>query len=153
MHMKDIFNFELKKITKRLELVRTELRANSTWDLLFYQGDFDTENLDDVRCIAQCHQCFKSWFNIGFRDFESNRLSDLVRDGLLSAEDISNYQLAEVFSMGDSVFYRTKLEAGANYVAVKCTRCNTHHFLVLGITETQPTRYAGALNGMWLMRE
>lgn len=151
--MQNIFNFEFVKITKPLQFVRTELRSKDRWDNLFYQGDFDSEDHNEVRCIVQCQQCFKSWFNIGFRDFNGNNLSDLIRDGLLSQEDITNYQLAEVLALGDYIIYKTMLEASANYSAVVCNRCNTKHFLVLGITETQPTRYAGALQGVWLIRD
>lgn len=133
--------------------MRTEIRSKERWDNLFYQGDFDSENHDEVRCIVQCPECFKSWFNIGFRDFDGKRVSDLVRSNYLPLENITNYQIAEIAAIGDFVVYKTLLEAEANYVSVFCKRCNTKHLIVLGITETQPTRYAGALQGVWLIRD
>lgn len=59
----------------------------------------------------------------------------------------------EIAAIGDFVVYKTLLEAEANYVSVFCKRCNTKYLIVLGITETQPTRYVGALLGVWLIRD
>jgi hypothetical protein len=151
--MTDLFNFSFVPVTRPLRFVATELLSQKQWDNVFYQGDLDSDNTDEIRCVAQCPHCFKSWFNIAFRDFDAHKVADLVRNGFLSTEDISNYHIAEIVALGDFVIYKTMLGATAHYVAVVCKRCSTKHLLVMGITEVQPTRYAGALQGIWLVRD
>lgn len=151
--MSNRFRFEFVKVVKQLQFVSTEVLSASRWEHLFYDGDYDNENIDEVRAIVQCPHCYKSWFDIGVRDFEKNNLSDLVRSGFVSAEDISNFHIAEVKQLGDMTIYRTALGGSAQYVQVHCQRCSTSHLVVLSITEVQPTRYAGAVQGVWMVRE
>jgi len=147
------FRFDFLKVTKPLRFVSTEVLSKQQWDNIFYDGDFDSENTDEVRAIVQCPHCFKSWFDIGVRDFEKNNISDLVNHGWLSDADINNYHIAEIKRTGDFTIYKTQVGGSAHYVYVFCKRCSARHFIVLSLTEVQPTRYAGAVQGVWLVQE
>jgi hypothetical protein len=147
----DIFNFGFLKVDHKLQFVSTEVLSKSTWENLFFDGDFDSE-YSEVRAIVQCPHCFKAWFNIRYEDFEKNSLSDLVGKGYVAVEDVSIYHLAEIKRIGDFTVYKTQIGGAAHYVHVHCKRCLSKHFIVLSITEFQPARYCGAIQGVWLVR-
>lgn len=147
-----LFNFEFLKVAHKLQFVSTEVLSKGTWDNIFFDGDFDTDYAE-VRAIVQCPHCFKSWFNIAYSDFEKNNLADLVKTGLIAVEDISIYHIAEIKKTGDFTIYKTHVGGTAHYAFVNCKRCSTKHFIVLSVTEFQPTRYCGAVQGVWLVRD
>lgn len=148
----DLFKFDFLKVTKQLQFVSTEVLSKQQWDNIFFDGDFDSDYAE-VRAVVQCPHCFKSWFNIPYTDFEKNTISDLVKHGWLSDEDINNYHIAEIKRMGDFTIYKTQVGGAAHYVYVFCKRCLSKHLVVLSVTEVQPTRYAGAVQGVWLVRD
>ena len=65
-----MFDFEILKIEKKLTIWNVELLSRQPWDNLFYRGEFLTEDIINIRCITPCPNCFLSWFNICFADFE-----------------------------------------------------------------------------------
>jgi hypothetical protein len=146
-----LFKFDFLKVTHKLQFVSTEVLSKTTWDNLFYDGDFDTDH-EEVRAIIQCPHCFKSWFNISYYDFAKNNLADLVNNGMVAVEDISIYHLAEIKKTGDFTIYKTINGGAAHYAFVLCTRCSSKHFIVLSLSEFQPVRYCGAVQGIWLTR-
>ncbi len=148
----NLFKFDFLHVTKKLQFVSTEVLSKSTWENIFFDGDFDTDYAE-VRAIVQCPHCFKSWFNIANSDFEKNNVSDLVKSGMISEEDISIYHIAEIKKTGDFVIYKTQVGGPAHYAYVFCKRCSTKHFVVLSVTEFQPARYCGAVQGVWLVTE
>jgi hypothetical protein len=148
----DLFKFDFLKVTHQLQFVSTEVLSKGTWDHVFFDGDFDTYS-EEVRAVVQCRHCFRSWFNIAYRDFEKNNLSDLANNGMLAVEDISVYHIAEIRKTGDFTIYKTQNGGAAHYAFVFCKKCSTKHFIVLSVSEFQPGRYCGAVQGVWLVRE
>lgn len=149
-----IFNFEIVPVDKKLDIWNHELLSNDRWDNLFYRGQFFEKEIDMIRCITPCRNCYHSWFNITYLDFYKNSLQQLVKDNYLTNEIIKEKGIAEISDFGkDAYYYKIKLEASAEYVQVRCKSCNTKHFLVLGITETQPGLYGGQLHGVWRIKE
>lgn len=153
MSIENIFNFEIIPVDKKLEIWNCELYSSERWDHLFYRGEFSQNELNKIRCIDPCRNCYNSWFNISFEEFDKNKLKQLINDKYLSNEQIIESKIAEIVTFGQDYFYKTKLDAPANYVQVKCKSCNTIHFMVLGITETQPGLYGGQLQGVWRIKE
>jgi hypothetical protein len=153
MSLDNIFNFEIIPVDRKLEIWNSELYSAGRWDNLFYRGQFLQNELNYIRCIDPCRNCYKSFFNISFLDFNKNELRQLVKDNYLTNEIIKEKGLAQISELGQEFIYDIKIEATANYVQVKCKSCNTKHFLVLGITETQPGLYGGQLHGVWRIKE
>lgn len=148
----NIFNFDYVSIDKPINIGHLELLATNTWDYLFYRGQFFQHEIEHIRCIVPCPNCYLSHFNIGFSQFESNKVSDLVKNGFLSESLIKEKKLCiikKIFT-GEN-FYTTLLDCPANYAAVQCNQCKTKHLIILGLTETQPGLYAGQLHGIWKM--
>lgn len=149
----NIFNFEIIPVDSKLEIWNSELNSTGRWDNLFYRGEFSQDVLESIRCITPCRNCYQSWFNISFFDFNKNDLKQLVKDNFLTNEIIKEKGIAEISEFGEEYYYKIKLEGAANYVQVNCKTCNTKHFLVLGIVETQPGLYGGQLHGVWRVKE
>jgi hypothetical protein len=148
-----MFDFEILKIEKKLTIWNVELLSRQPWDNLFYRGEFLTEDIINIRCITPCPNCFLSWFNICFADFEKNNLSDLVKEKFISKEIIVENQMSEYTLLTDgSLYFTTKLGCKANYSLVICRKCQTKHLLILGLSETQPCLYAGQIHGIWRLR-
>ena len=150
--MSDIFNFDFLRVDHKLQFVSTEVLSKSTWENLFFDGDLDSDYAE-VRAVIQCPHCFKSWFNIPYKDFDKNNLSELIVKGYIAVEDVSIYHLAEIKKTGDFTVYSTQIGGAAHYSYVLCKRCSSKHLIVLSVTEFQPTRYCGAVQGVWLVRD
>lgn len=148
-----MFKFSILPILGKLEIWNTELVSKDRWDNLFYRGQFLDSELEQIRCITPCKNCYLSWFNISFYDFEKNKLSQLVLDGFLTNEQINESGIADISEFDSKFYYKTKIKASANYVQVKCKNCEAKYLLVLGITETQPALYGGQLQGMWRIKK
>lgn len=153
MEYSNIFKFRIIPVSEKLEIWNTELLAAGRWDNLFYRGQFFDSEIDHIRCITPCRNCYLSWFNISFADFSENKVEQLVADGFLTNDIIREKGMAEVATFGDSFYYKTNIEASANYVQVKCEHCGSKHLLILGMTETQPALYGGQLQGIWRIKE
>ena len=153
MNSDNIFNFVIIPVDKKLEIWNSELYSAGRWDNIFYRGQLSQNEIDNIRCIDPCRNCYQSWFNIPLIDFEKNKLKQLVKENYLTNEIIKEKGIAEIEEFGHDFYYKIKLEASANYIQVKCKTCNTKHFLVLGITETQPGLYGGQLHGVWRIKE
>lgn len=147
--MKKIFNFEFKPIEEPLRLKKRELLSQTRWDNLFYQGVFPEREFINIRCITPCYNCYLSWFNIPLTDFEKNKLSDLVKKKFLSHDTIREKGLAEIKKIGNSFSYKTTSGGSGNYAQVQCKNCYAQYLLVLSLTEIQPMRYIGQLQGIW----
>ena len=153
MENNNIFKFCILPVLEKIEIWNTELISNGQWDNLFYRGQFWGADLEQMRCIIPCRNCYLSWFNISFTDFDKNNISQLVTDGLITNKQVSENGISEISELDNKYYYQTKNGSSANYVQVKCENCQTKHLLVLGITETQPGLYGGQLHGMWRVKE
>ena len=150
--MQDFFNFTIVPVNKKLTVRNTELVSKKKWDNIFYDGMFLQDELANIRCIQPCMECFHSWFNIEFKDFSTNKIEDLVNNNYLTHEIINEKSIAFLNEFGNSICYKTVLGCVANYVQVRCTICNSNHLMVMGIDETQPSRYCGQLQGIWRLK-
>lgn len=153
MENSNIFNFSITPILEKIEIWNTELISNGQWDNLFYRGQLWDSDLEHIRCIIPCRNCYLSWFNISLSDFDKNKLEQLVADRFITIEQVREHGIAEVSEWDNKYYYQTKIGASANYVQVKCEKCQAKHLIILGIAETQPALYGGQLHGMWRIKE
>ncbi|MCB9232670.1 MAG: hypothetical protein H6581_13450 [Bacteroidia bacterium] len=152
--MESPFKFTLLTLPKTLSIQFPELACRDTWDHLFYRGEFLSQEIPQIRCITACPQCYLSWFDLPFTTFSNQNLADLVKSGHLTHELIREKGLAEFANTGQNqYYYKTRLGCPANYALVRCDQCQTRHFMVLGLTETQPGLYAGQLHGIWRIKQ
>lgn len=146
----DIFNFTLQPIRTRLQEFRPALLAHNRWDFLFYRGELAQHEVAQIRCIQPCPTCYLSWFDLPLSTFESQRLYDLVQQGLLDHQQVIEQKLALLSANAPTQpWYITQLGFTACYAQVECGHCHSRHLLVLGLGETQPGLYAGQLHGIW----
>lgn len=148
--MENIFNFDILEVNQPIEIGNVQLIAKNTWDHLFYSGQFFQHEIEHIRCITPCPSCYINYFNISFYQFDKNKLSDLVHKKIIPFEVIEEKGIAVVEKIfTGEYFYTTILGCPANYMLVKCNKCQTKHLMILGLTETQPALYAGQLHGIW----
>lgn len=147
--MNELFNFQWIPIKSKIEIVHQELFSEKAWDYLFYRGELNQNEINQIRCIEPCRACYTSWFDIPLTLFDKYKLSDLISSNFITEEQIVKNNLAQISGIGDFKIYKTRLGFSANYARVFCNNCKTNHLLILGLGETQPGLYAGHLQGVW----
>lgn len=143
--------YRLLKLDHRVAVKTTPIVAKKQYDHVFFDGDFDGEDLDTIVCPVLCPSCNENNMRVGVREFLGNKIQTLISENLLSEEEVLVNGIADRYSFGDFLSYVTKLGGTAEYVVAECGNCNARLLVVVSVRETQPARYMVALNGVWII--